>query len=233
MSQQVNLKDGIDGRHPVILRNDPGVHHVGARVIFKTFVTIHKIKSLSAAVRERKNMLACVYILMPPGNHTFFNEIHHSGAEKLRVDAQVLVTFQAGRERVGQGADAELNHRSVRNIFGNDLSDHRIQRIRFHRQDFRQGYRILHNHRNIGYVDQRFSVNKRHVFVDFDDQCPAQARHHRHVAVAWSEAEVSFFIHRRNGCHRDIDVHGFHDDFRYLMEIGRDKLGQSNLHHVS
>ena len=76
-------------------------------------IVVDKIVELLRAYSHAADESALVFGLLLVGNATFFNEIDHTVAENLRVDAEVFVVAESAEYSVGDVADTELEGSAV------------------------------------------------------------------------------------------------------------------------
>lgn len=130
-----NLERRIDRAHLVHHLDGPHLVHVAAAEHRHRRVVVEKVVQLLRPQDERGHGLPAAHLLMRVGDDAVADQVHHAVHEHLRVHAQVAVAFERVADRVGDGANSELQRAPVLDELCDELADLLLGRAWLRRGD--------------------------------------------------------------------------------------------------
>ena len=123
LTGQVDLHQGVDGNHVVLLGDVEGVDHLGAGLHDALGIVMQVLIQLMGAVGEHAHVELLVEDLVLAGDVAVADQLHQGGGELLGVQAQVVLGEQVAAHGVGNAADAHLDGVAVVDQVGHGLAD--------------------------------------------------------------------------------------------------------------
>src|SRR5271156_456110 len=99
-SGQVDLQGGIDRDDVIVLGDDVRVVYIIHRVALDGRVVVQEVIHSLLPNGEGEDGLSRIEPLAPVGHHTRFDQVDHPGAERLRVDAEILPATELRADQV-------------------------------------------------------------------------------------------------------------------------------------
>ena len=138
-------------------------------------------------------------------NHAAFDQRNNAVAEHLSVDAQVIELGQVVQDRIGNGADPELQRRAVLYQVGDVPGDPAGQLVRFTLRSFQYGTISWHQHVDVTHVNEAITQHAGQLGVHFGDHHFGRLRRRLDDVRGDAVAAVSVFVGRADGDYRYVN----------------------------
>jgi len=174
--------------------DDEGIVGVIDPLELHGWIFIQEVVALPVCHAEGGYGLARIVDFSVVGHHPIFHEADYAVAEKLGMDAQVLLALQIGDHCIGNQSVAHLNGRAVLNQAGH-ISAYLLDDIRRGFEGVLQQWLVMRNHEvYVLDVDESVTVGARHIAVDLDHHQACLLHGALDHVHADSQAEVAVLV---------------------------------------
>ena len=169
LAGEIDFDRGVDRHQLVQLPEQACVVRAVARVELNFGIVAHEVEHAPRAVHEARHDAVRVDCLESVCDRAGRVQIHEAVGKHLGVDAEVALFAEPREHRVGNRADAELEHRAVLHEVRDELPDacvglrHRLRRM-LHERAVR-----VDECRDALEPHMRRAMRARHLLVDFRD----------------------------------------------------------------
>ena len=232
LAHEVDRDGRVDRDEAVLLRDHARVVHVANRPQLERAVLVQEVVETPRPERERAHGLRAVELLGHSVDHPALDEVHQAVGDELGVHAEIPVIDERGHHGVGDGADARLDRRPVRDALGHEGRDPVVDVGAVGRRHLDERAVDLDPTDHLAHVDLVATERPRHLGVRLQEE-PGPTDERRHVVGIQAQAEVAVAIGR--GCRRQHERIGraVRQDGPHLAEVVGDEIEGAGLERRS
>ena len=183
---------------------------------------MHETVELLRTQGKRCHHLAWQIGLLAIGHRAALEQFEDAIADHLGMDAQIMLVCELHDHRVGNGAKADLQRRTIVDDIGHVFADGLLHRADLWQADLQYRLLAFDQTSHLRDVHVTIAIGEGHVRIDLENHGPGHAHGSHRVVGSQTEREKAVLVHRR--CHRKDRVDPqlpVSDQRRHLGKVAR------------